>query len=309
MRDQHGLIARWQLLDAGVAPGTVRAWVHRSALEVVEHGVYRSPAAARPPVQHVLAAVLRCGAEARAGGWTACALRGLEGFSPRATRWVVVAPAKRIRGVRFIVQRTTVAAQHEDVVDSVPTLSACRALVDTAGRVKGRRLRVAVDDARRKGLLTLDELLGLATTLPKHPGAAEVRRMFGCGVLDQDGEAERWLAVSLAARGIFPLWSAEVLPGVFPDAALPEAALAVECDGDRDRTLLSDRASDATRESLLRGDGWEVLRFTGSQLRRDVNGVVDRILAVRSERIRRGLGMPDDWRPLTPGRRLRPPRA
>lgn len=176
-------------------------------------------------------------------------------------------------------------------------------------RVRGRRLRVAIDDARRKDLVTLESLLTAAARMPKHLGAAEVRRLFGSGALDQDGEAERWLAVGLAEHGVYPLWSAEVLPGVFPDAAMPEAALIVECDGRRHHTLLPDRASDAARESRLRFARWEVIRCSGAELRRDLEGVVTRIVSLRQQRIDAGLGLPPGWRPLSPGRSLRPPRA
>ncbi len=309
LREQHGLVARWQLLDDGVPAATVNTWVTRGHLEVLERGVYRLHSAARPPVQDILAAVLRCGPEARAGGWTARALHGLEGFSLGAKRWVVIPPCTRVRGVRFIVQRTLVAPRDEDVVSGVPTVSASRAIIDTATRTAGKRLRVAIDDARRRNLLSLRELMSLAGGMPKYVGAAEIRRMFSSGALDQDGEAERWLAVGLAERGVFPLWSAQVLPGIFPDAAMPEASLILECDGGEHHTLLSDRAYDASRESLLRADGWEILRFSGTRLRRDLRGVVDQVVRMRQQRIDAGRGKPLTWRPLSPGRRLRPPAA
>ena len=166
---------------------------------------------------------------------------------------------------------------------------------------------MAIDDARRKDLIELEALLARAASLERHAGATSIRRMFSGGLLDQDGEAERWLAVGLADRGIYPLWGPEVLPGVFPDAVMPEACLIVECDGRAHHTLEADLANDASREALLRSAGWHVLRFTATQLRRDLDAVLDTIVAVHHERRNAGLGVPRDWQPLTPGRRLRPP--
>lgn len=253
-----------------------------------------------------MAAVLRGGASARAGGWTACALHSLEGFPLSARPWLIVPPDRRPRIPHLLVQRGAVARVDRAMVDGVPTVSARRAIIDTAARLSGRRLRVAIDDARRRGHLTLEGLLGLAVDLQRHPGAVQVRRLFGSGLLDQDGEAERWLAVALADRDIFPLWSAQVLPGVFPDATMPEARLIVECDGRAHHTLPADRADDAARESLLRADGWEVLRTTGRELQRSAAAVADRVQQRRARRIAEGHGLPPTWRPITPGRRLRP---
>lgn len=306
LRRQQGLIARRQLLAAGVPAGTVRSWVARGALETVDLGVYRSTTAPRSRVQPVMAAVLRGGPTARAGGWTACALHALEGFSLAARPWVIVPPDRRVRARHLVVQRGLVARGDRATLEGVPTVSARRAVIDTAIRLGGRRLRVAIDDARRRNLLTLEDLLGLARELPRHPGAERIRHVFDAGILDQDGEAERWLAAALADRGIFPLWSAEVLPGIFPDATLPEAGLIIECDGGEHHTLLVDRASDAARESLLRAEGWDVMRVTGRHLRNDLDAVADGVVQRREQGVADGRGVPATWRPLTPGRRLRP---
>ena len=307
LSQRQSLITARQLRSAGIPVNTIRSWTTRQWLVPVERGVYRVAGAPRTPTQRILAAVLRCGPEARAGGWTACALHGLEGFPLRAQRWVSVPPTCRVRGVAFILQRVSIPATERATVNGIPTVSPQRALIDAATRVGGRRLRVAIDDARRRDLIELDGLLARATALGRHAGAVQTRRLFSGGLLDQDGEAERWLAVGLAGRGIYPLWGPEILPGVFPDAVLPAASLIVECDGGAHHTIHADRASDASREALLRAADWHVLRFTATQLRRDLDAVLDTIVAAHDERRAAGLGKPADWEPLTPGRRLRPP--
>lgn len=306
LHDQQGLVTRRQLTGCGISGPTADDWVRRGELETIERGVYRSPTAGRQPVHRLLAAVLRSGPQARAGGWSACALYGLEGFSLMSRPWIIVPPHTQVRGVSFIVVRSSVDLRDRAVLNGVPAVSATRALVDTAGKTTGRRLRVAVDDARRRNLLTLEKLLEAAAARTRHRGAAEVSRLFGAGAFDQDGEAERWLAAALAQVGMYPLWSAEVLPGIFPDATFPEAGLLIECDGGGSHTLMPDRASDASREALLRSDGWEVLRIRARELKRDPQAALERVLERYRQRCGQGLGRPAGWRPLTPGRRLRP---
>lgn len=94
--------------------------MRRRGLERVPRGVDRLPAGAVPPEQALRAAVLRCGRGARAAGESACAL--------------LVQPADRA------------------TVRGVPSVSAARALIDVAARVDERRLRAAIDSARRAGL-------------------------------------------------------------------------------------------------------------------------------------------------------------
>ena len=273
---------------------------------MVERGVYRVVSAPPTNIQRLLAAVLRCGEGARATGWSSCAVHELEGFPPSVQRWIAVPVHRQVVGTGLLVQRTTIAPEDRVLVRGVPTVSPRRALMDAAIRVRGRRLRVAIDDARRRNLLSLEQLLSLAGELHNHSGAAAIRQLFCSGTLDQDGEIERILATGLASRGVFPLWSAEVLPGIFPDATMPEAALIVECDGRQHHTLPADVANDASREGLLRLEGWEIIRTSGRGLVRNPGPVIDRIVGTRRDRMAAGLGFSADWRPLSPGRRLPP---
>lgn len=215
-----------------------------------------------PGSQRLVAAVLRGGADARATGWSACALCGLEGFDPATQPWVAIPPARRVRGI---------------------------------------------DDACRRGLIDRNRLLARSSELGMHRGAAAVRHLFSTGLLDQDGELERQLALALAAQDLRPAWGMEVLPGVIADACFPEASLVIECDGRRWHTIDSDRAADLSREGVLIADGGHVERVTASDLRDDVE-VVRRIREVRASRIAARWGRAAGWRPVRPGRRIRPPR-
>lgn len=307
MRRQGGLVTRSQVLAEGIPSSTLQSWLRRGWLEAVLTSVYRWPGAAVDDRQHLRAALLRSGSGARLGGWSACALHGIEGFDLAERAWVTIPPERRVRGVPFIVHRTVLDRGEVATVGGLPGVTPVRALIDAAGRVSPRTLRVGIDDARRRGLVELDRLLRRATLLGRHRGATAVRRLFGSGALDQDGELERRLAVALAQEGQHPAWAMEVLPGVVVDACFPDASYVLECDGRRWHTIDADVAADVTREGLLRSDGWRVDRVTSADLRDDHRRLLARIIATRDARREAGLGRPDGWRPVHAGRRIRPP--
>ncbi|MBW3604381.1 MAG: type IV toxin-antitoxin system AbiEi family antitoxin domain-containing protein [Actinobacteria bacterium] len=148
---QLGLVARAQVLAAGVPRATLHAWLLRGALEPVEWGVYRLPGTAVPKEQRILAALLRAGDRARATGWSACALYGLEGFDLGARPWVAIPKGRRVRGVDFIVERTDLERCDLATVAGLPAVTPIRALIDAAERVDAKVERVGIDDARGAG--------------------------------------------------------------------------------------------------------------------------------------------------------------
>lgn len=260
-RRQAGLVTRVQLLALGVPPSTIDTWVTRCVLERFDRAVYRVVGSPHTAEQHLRGALLRCGPAARVGGWSACRLYGLEGCTDDAhPPWVVVPRARRVRGVEFVVQQAGLDRAELAVVGGLPAITPIRAVVDLATRVGGKPLRVAIDDACSRRLLDLDRLLARAMAMPGHRGAGVVRRLFGSGLLDQDGELERRLALLLADANLRPVWGMEVLPGIIVDACFPEASYVLECDGVRWHSIDADRASDVTREGALVADGWLVDR-------------------------------------------------
>ncbi|MBW3604380.1 MAG: endonuclease domain-containing protein [Actinobacteria bacterium] len=160
-----------------------------------------------------------------------------------------------------------------------------------------------------EGLVELERLLARAVELGRHRGAVNVRRLFSSGLLDQDGELERQLALALADVGLRPAWGMEVLPGIISDACFPEASYIIERDGGRWHAIDTDRAADVTREGALVAYGWRVDRIRDADVRSRADAVVAAIRTTRAARIAAGLGRPASWRPVRPGRRVRPPRA
>jgi predicted transcriptional regulator of viral defense system len=59
--DQHGIVSRAQLLNAGVGPDTVDRWIKAGRLIRVHRGVYAVGHVPPSPHARAMAAVLACG--------------------------------------------------------------------------------------------------------------------------------------------------------------------------------------------------------------------------------------------------------
>lgn len=61
------------------------------------------------------------------------------------------------------------------------------------------------------------------------------------------------------------------------DFALPDKKIAIELDGHDYHKTKFQRTHDAQRDRWLYGEGWHVLRFTGSEIYKDIDGCIDEI--------------------------------
>ncbi|WP_426596321.1 endonuclease domain-containing protein [Pectobacterium brasiliense] len=61
------------------------------------------------------------------------------------------------------------------------------------------------------------------------------------------------------------------------DFALPDKKIAIELDGHDYHKTKFQRTNDAKRDRWLYGEGWHVLRFTGSEIHRDIESCIDEI--------------------------------
>jgi hypothetical protein len=286
MQAQHGLITRRQLTSMGCTEDSVDGMVRRDQLDAVFRGVYCWPGSAAPPEQRVLAAVLRCGQGARAGGLTACALHRLEGFQLDGPLQIVVPSERWVRGVPFTVRYgPPILPADRATVAGIPTVSVTRALIDVGDEVLPKRLRVAVDSACRNGLLTVDWLDRQVRAHGRSPGALAMRRLLDSGALGQESEGERVMASVFAGSELQLEWGCWLLPGVRVDAVDRPALLVLEYDGRRHHTLESDQHADGWRQRLLEAAGYRVERITWVMIHDHSASLVARMERIRRERL------------------------
>jgi predicted transcriptional regulator of viral defense system len=258
---QHGLVTRIQLGELGMSRGAIEHRLRSARLHRVHSGVYavgyRSPSAHA----RMMAAVLACGRGAALSHRSAAELWG---FGPawQGAVEVTVPGQRQPKGIS--VRRSTTLAAHIVACHRIPVTSVARTLVDLAAVLDGARLVRAVNDARIKRLVRLDELAALACSSPGRPTAG-LADVLGLGAPTRSVLEDRFLTF-VGAHGLPRPEVNQRVAGHEVDALWREQRLVVELDG---RTFHDGPAAferDRERDADLVAAGYRVMRVTWRRL-------------------------------------------
>lgn len=267
---QHGLVTLDQLRALGASRASIRSRVGRGQWIKIDSGVLRLAGAPVTWESTVLAAVLGAGPDAVASHRTAAALWGLEGCR-RGAPEITVPSGRSARRAGVRTHRSTDLHLVGHVPRSgIPTTPIGRTVLDLGAVLPEKFVHLAVDDARRRGLIDWDGLLAVLVAHARRGrgGVAALRAIldehFG-EVAVTDSGFERMVVALLCEAGLpRPVIQHEVAIGARTyrlDLAYPEAKVAVELDGSHH--LRRDVwESDRIRQNALVLAGWCVLRFT-----------------------------------------------
>lgn len=266
---QHGVVARRQLLGAGITARMVEWRVQRGRLLRLHAGVYAVGHAQLRREGRWLAAVLASGPRAVLSHRSAAALHGLRPHS--GSEIDVATPAHRagVAGVRLHARRRLDRADWTQI-DAVPVTTVARTLVDLAGFVPADQLLRAL---RRAEELRSFDLHAIEAALARTSGRAgrghaamraalAEARARGTQLTRRELE-ERFL--TLVTRAGLPQPHTNVW---FPDHAFEVDALwrephvAVELDGWEHHRTRHAFHRDRSKSNTLTLEGWTVLRFT-----------------------------------------------
>lgn len=292
--DHLGLVTRPALLRLGHGEGTVEGWVRRGHLEIVElagqrlWGTYRVPGGAQVPGQLPYAAALRCRPHARVTGPFVLGALGIEGFADTDPFAIVVPAGRRVQRVPFRVLTDRAVRPDRARIGPIPTVTVTRALVDTALWVRGKRLRVAFDSARYRGLTNPRRLRTCAQEV-RHGGARSVLGLLDSGVLDLDSEAERLLAPIV--DDLEPQWQYWITPQRRVDCLLRHVPLILEYLGEVAHGGAEQRRQDHVRDRELRARGYHVEYVVKEDLRQP-EVLRARILGARAALLARAVPEP-----------------
>ncbi len=221
-----------------------------------------------------LAAVLAAGPGALLSHRDAAALHRL--LPPGDHRRVEVTTPRRASSSDDIKVHRTSTLDAEDVTsqNGIPTTSVARTLVDLASTAPRERLRKALNEAERLGILDLPALeRALARTAGRHgPGHTTTREALAelqaaDTTFTRSELEDRFLSLVVTHGLPRPTMNATIA-GMEIDAVWAQQRLAVELDGfayHRTRTAFQhdrDRANDLTQA------GYTVLRFTHADVTR-----------------------------------------
>lgn len=281
---QHGVVSLIQLADAGLGPNGVTKRVRAGRLHRVQRGVYAVGYASLTKEGRWLAAVLACGEGAVLSHRSAAALWGIR---PQSTGPIEVtvptANGRRTRdGLRLHRSRTLTAAS-VTMEDGIPVTTPARTIADLRPELKPDHLRAAL---RRAEILRLD--VGRQPEYAPDRAKSDLERDF-MRLCRRHGLPKPEVNESIGEYQVDFLWR--------------EQRLIVEIDSWKYHGTRTAFEDDRERDNDLRLAGYEVARFTDTQLSQEPKKTADRVRALLERRplTTAPLGHPIPPRPtLTP---------
>ena len=269
---QHGVVARGQLLEAGIPIHAIDNRVRNGRLVPLHRAVYRVPGPVPGRHEREIAAVLACGPSALLSHGSAAGLHRLPlpGSPDGRTEVVVVQAFRRPGGTVRVRRLTRLDPADRAVVEAVPVTSPPRTLLDLAARVRARTLEQAVAWADREGLATRSALEAVVARYPETRGAAPLRALLASGrapAFVRSEAEERFLA--LVRRAGLPRPRVNViLERMEVDFFWPAERLVVEVDGRAHHAHDDAFERDRRRDAALTAAGYRVMRATWRQVSR-----------------------------------------
>jgi very-short-patch-repair endonuclease len=289
-RKQHGVVARWQLVELGVNRDAIH---HRLEIGRLHRtpwsGVY---AVGRPQLTQEglwMAAVLACGREAVLSHAAAAALLGVLKRTPPIEVSVPLSSRPRRRGIK-VHRRSNLRPSMITKYRSIPVTNIVCTLVDVAPELRHSQLEAAINEADKLDLVDPDTLRLSLDAYSGHLGVAIVRQVVDARTFSlTDSALERHFRAIARQAGLSrPLTQHEV-NGYRVDFYWPDLGLIVETDGLRYHRTPHQQSRDRVRDQVLTAAGLTVLRFTHRQIRYEAEHVEETLRTVAARLRRRRL--------------------
>lgn len=282
-RRQHGVVARWQLLELGFSDEAIDHRIRRGRLHRVHAGVY---AVGRPELTRHgrwMAAVLACGEGAALSHASAAALWGIR--DKEGNQIEISVPANRAPRPKDIRVHRRASLIAEDVTRhrGIPVTTPTCTLIDQATRLSGNQLERAVDEADKLDLIDPDRLRRELDGRPKRRGVKPLRTLLDTAtfVLTTTELERKFLPI--ARRAGLPKPETQVkLNGADVDFYFRELALVIETDGLRYHRTAFQQKRDRVRDQTHTAAGLTPLRFTHAQVAFEPGYVEGMLRAVAS---------------------------
>ena len=287
-RRQHGVVARSQLLDAGITTDQLKGLLRRCHLHPLHRGVYAVGHAYLTQEGRWLAAVLACGPGAVLSHGPAGQLLGIVSRRERFALHVSV-PVRGRRGPAGIVIHSPRCLPRRDITvrNRIAATTATRTVWDLATVFTALQTRRAFEQAEKLHLLQRPRLAQLLEAAPSRKGAGTIRELLADRPLPLE-ETRSWLeellmricrdhGLPLPAVSV-PLLDYEV------DFLWPAARFVVEADGS-DHLDPGRRDQDNERDIALGRAGYLVRRYSYRAMGRE-ESVAAEVLEILAERLR-----------------------
>jgi very-short-patch-repair endonuclease len=277
---QHGVVARRQLLAAGATRNQIGHRLRTGRLHELYRGVYLVGHAIPPPYAKEMAALLACGPTAVLSHRTAASLWNLLPYPAPGDVCVTVSPERSAARPKLEIHRARIDPRDIRHRHRLTLTGPPRTILDLAASYDEPDLEHLVAEAQYRKLARETELRAqLGRNLSKR-GAPALK-----AVLDLPGgpqrtrsPAEREMLARLRRAGITGYQCNVRIHGYEVDLLWHDRSFAVEIDGYDGHSGRVAFERDHLKLATLNAHGIRVMPITGRQIRRDPDGVLERLL-------------------------------
>lgn len=281
---RYGIVTRRDVVALGGTDHDVSRRVARRRLEILHPGVYYLDCTPPTWKTEVLAGVVAAGPDALVSHRTAAILWGIDAVFGRMID--VTVPYRASPEPEGVIVHRTRRINPASHLDGIPIVSPEKALFDCMPIIGLRQMGRAMRSAIHLGLTNVEKL-DVAVGVFGGRGVAgtrDFRIAIRNAVDDESGSPAEIDLRELILESPVPapvqqlrirLWPTE---NAYPDFAWPDRMRIVEVDGFGSHSTPAQQQSDLRRQNRLLELGWEIRRFTATEIREEPQRVIDEIV-------------------------------
>ena len=292
IREQHGVLGRAQLDEAGLSEATVR-WHLSRRWRILLPGVYQLDRGRPTRAQREIAGLLAAGPKAALRGLSAASWWGVTAADPGDWVHVMVPPPRRTRRVAWLdVARSTITDPAMVTRGPFQVCSPARAVLDAAQHSGSPDVAAAIGiEAVQRRLVTLDDLEEELCRRNQRWSALARHAVSAAGTGAWSRPEAELLAALARSRVLPPAWpnpdlSCNNRQLLTPDVWFDDVGLAVMVHSQRHHAAGGRWDETVERDGELTEVGIVVVGVTPNRIFRDLPAVVARVertyLAARS---------------------------
>ncbi len=270
---QHGVFSRWQAVRLGGTRGLIQHRLATGRWDRMSAHVFRLAGSTPSWRQSLTAACLAWGPGAIVSHLAAAALWRFPGFAPRPVE-LTMSSRRRVEAAG-VVHHRRLRPTDTTTIEGFRVTSPARTLLDIAGVASRELVEEALDDALRRGLVSIARLRRDVTceSWKRQRGIDVIRELLDArdgGPVPQSVFETRLLRLLRRTRLPEPVCQHEVRAGgrliAIVDFAWPDLRVVVEADGYRWHSGRIRWERDRERRNALTLLGWRIVHVTWSDL-------------------------------------------
>jgi very-short-patch-repair endonuclease len=284
-KQQHGVVARRQLLGLGFSRQAIEHRLRTGRLHAIHSGVYAVGRGDLSDHGRWMAAVLACGDEAVLSHSSAAALWRI-GFEQRGViELSLPSPFQKRRRGLWIHRQPSLRPRDITREYGIPCTAPVQTLIDMALRLERQGVERMINEADKYNLTHPPQLREALDARAGEPGVAKLRFILDRRTfrLTKEELERRFLPLAREAGLPTPL-TGQFVNDFEVDFYWPDLGLVVETDGLRYHRTPAEQARDRLRDQTHTAAGLTPLRFTHEQVRYEPEHVL-RILTQTASRL------------------------